>query len=242
MIGLAAITLLLMACLAAPAMAVETTTYRITFEDSVQYLQPNEAGTLQVHISPDRPGGNYNWNATVSSGAVLPTSGSNSSADTIALTVTAGASTGDLVVTFNLSNGTVEGTAKHTIKVIDPVVISAQVKNVGNVTMNDVPVQFKADGAVLNSTTFNIPANSTKTLTYNWTAGALSNGQHTVEIALDSDNKYVSFLDGSTTFSSTFQVGESWFGWANIILGLMVGLLLVILFFTYMNRGKKRKK
>jgi hypothetical protein len=108
--------------------------------------------------------------------------------------------------------------------------------------MNDVPVQFKADGEVLNSTTFNIPANSTKTLTYNWTAGALSNGQHTVEIALDSDNKYVSFLDGSTTFSSTFQVGESWFGWANIILGLMVGLLLVILFFTYMNRGKKRKK
>jgi subtilase family serine protease len=242
MIVLAAVSLLLMSCFAAPAMAAETTTYRVTFEDSVQYLQPNEAGTVQVQVSPDRPGGNYDWNATVSSGAVLPTSGTNVSADNITLKVAAGTATGDLVVTFNISNGTVDGTAKHTIKVIDPVVITAQVQNVGNVTMNNVPVQFKADGAVVNSTFFTIPANSTKTLTYNWTAGGLSNGQHTVEIVLDPDNKFVNFLDGTTTFSSTFQVGESWFGWANIILGILVGLLLVILFFTYMGRGKKRKK
>jgi hypothetical protein len=195
-----------------------------------------------VHVSPDRPGGNYNWNATVSSGAVVPTSGNNVSADNITLEVTAGTATGDLVITFNLGNGTVNGTAKHTIKVIDPVVITAQVKNVGNVTMINVPVQFKADGTVLNSTTFSIPANSTKTLTYNWTAGGLSNGQHTVEIVLDPNNQFVKFLDGTTTFSSTFQVGESWFGWANIILGILVGLLLLVLFLTYMNRGKKRKK
>jgi hypothetical protein len=241
MIMLAAASLLAIVCLAPLAGAAVTDHYQVTFDGSVQYLQPGESGTVLVQISPDRPDGDYSWNATVSAGAVLPTAG-NGSADNLTLKVTAGASTGDQVLTFTISNGTVNNTEKYTIKVIAPVVITAKVQNTGNVTLVNVPVQFKADGAVLNSTTFTIPANSTKTLTYNWTAGSLSNGQHTVQVVLDPDNKYVRFLDGTTTYSSTFQVGDTWYGWANILLGVLAAVLVAILLITYMGRGKKRKK
>ncbi|MBI0583827.1 MAG: hypothetical protein ISF22_06315 [Methanomassiliicoccus sp.] len=242
MIGVAAaISLLLMTCLAAPAMAVETDNYQVNFDGSVQYLAPKEVGTVVVHVATDRPGGNYTWNASVSSGTVMPNKGTGD-AESFNLTVTAGTTTGDLVLTIGLTNGTVSDTAKYTIHVVEPVVITAQVKNSGSVTLTNVPVQFKADGAVLNTTTVTIPANSTKTLTYNWTAGGLSNGQHTVEIVLDPNNQFVRFLDGSTTFSSTFQVGGTIFGWLNIVLGLIVVLLLVLIFLSYMGRGKKRKK
>lgn len=238
----AAVSLLLMACLAAPAAtAAETSSYNVNFDGSVQYLQPKEAGTVTVNVAADRPAGNYTWNASVSAGTVTPTKGTTG-AESFALTVTAGTTTGDLVLTVGLTNGSVSQTEKYTIKVVNPVVITADVKNSGNVTLSNIPVQFKADGAVINTTTFTIPANSTKTLTYNWTAGGLSDGDHTVEIVLDPNSEFVTFLDGSTTFSSTFHKGGTIYGTLNIFLAGMVVLLLVVIFLSYMNRGKKRKK
>lgn len=243
MIAIAAVaSLLLMACFAAPvATAQETNSYSVNFDGSVQYLQPKEAGTVTVHVSPDRPTGNYTWNASVSAGTVTPTKGTTD-AESFTLKVTAGSTTGDLVLTIGLTNGTVSQTEKYTIKVINPVVITADVKNTGNVTLTNVPMQFKADGVVINTTTFTIPANSTKKLTYNWTAGGLSDGDHTVEIVLDPDNEFVTFLDGSKTFSTTFHKGGTIYGTLNILLGVMVVLLIVVVLLTYANRGKKKRK
>ncbi len=238
----AAVSLLLMACLAAPvATAQETSSYSVNFDGSVQYLQPNEAGTVTVNVAADRPAGNYTWNASVSAGTVTPTKGTTD-AESFALTVTAGTTTGDLVLTIGLTNGSVSQTEKYTIKVISPVVITADVRNTGNVTLSNIPVQFKADGAVINTTTFTIPANSTKTLTYNWTAGGLSDGDHTVEIVLDPDNEFVTFLDGSKTFTSTFHKGGTIFGTLNILLAGFVVLLAVVIILTYLNRGRKKRK
>lgn len=238
----AAISLLLMATLAAPAaMAAETNSYSVNFDGSVQYLQPKETGTVTVHVSTDRPAGNYTWNASVSSGTVTPTKGTTG-AENLTLTVTAGTTTGDLVLTVGLTNGVVNQTEKYTIHVVKPVVITADVRNTGNVTLTNVPVQFKADGAVLNTTTFTIPANSTKTLTYNWTAGGLSDGDHTVQIVLDPNSEFVTFLDGTTTFSATFHKGGTIFGTLDLLLVVIVILLLVVVFLTYSNRGRKKKK
>ncbi len=239
----AAAALLLMSCLAAApaAMAAETNSYSVSFEGSAQYLQPSEAGTVIVHVSAERPAGNYTWNATVSSGTVTPNKGTTD-AENVTLQVTAGTTTGDLVLTIGLTNGTVSQTEKYTIHVVKPVVITADVKNSGNATLTNVPVQFKADGVVINSTTFTIPANSTKTLTYNWTAGGLGDGDHTVQIVLDPDNQYVRFLDGSTTYSATFHKGGTIYGVLNIVLFITMVLLAVICLITYSNRGKKKKK
>lgn len=242
MIPAAAVSLLLMACLAAPsAMAAETDRYSVSFDGSVQYLQPSGTGDVIVHVSTDRPAGNYTWNASVSSGTVAPTKGTTD-AENFTVKVTAGTVLGDLVLSIGLTNGTVNQTEKYTIKVVKPVVISAEVRNSGNVTLTNVPVQFKADGAVINTTAFTIPANSTKTLTYNWTAGGLKDGEHTVEIVLDPNSEFVRFLDGSTTFTATFHKGGTIYGTLNIVLAIMVVLLLVVVFLTYTNRGKKKRK
>lgn len=234
---------LLMCCLSAvpAAMAAETDSYDVSFDGSVQYLQLNETGTVTVHVSEDRPGGNYTWNASVSSGTVTPTKGTTD-AENIVLNVTAGSATGDLVLTLGLTNGTVNQTEKYTIHVVSPVVITVDVRNSGNVTMTNVPVQFKVDGAVINTTTFTISANSTSTLTYNWTAGGLSDGDHRIEVVLDPENEYVSFLDGSTTFSATFHKGGTIYGTLNIVLFIAVVVLAVLVLITYTNRGKKKKK
>ncbi len=230
-----------MSCLALPASAAEANSYPVNFDGSNQYLIPGQVGKVIVNVGTDRPSGNYTWTAAISNGTVSPASGQGDG-ENFTLAVTAPSSTGDLTLTVSLSNGTVNNAAKYTIHVVDPVVITAQVKNSGNVTMQNVPVQFKVDGVIVNETTFTIAANSTQTLTYNWTTSGLSNGEHTVGIALDSSNQFVRFIDGSTTYSTTFYVGDAGWGFANIMLTIVFALLLLILFFTYMGRGRKKKR
>jgi hypothetical protein len=197
-------------------------------------------GLVHVNVGTDRPGGNYTWTAKADVGTVSPSTGQGSG-DNFTLKVTAPSTTGDMTISVTLSNGTKSTPASFTVHVVDPVVITAQVMNSGNVTLENVPVQFWADGQVLNQTTFTIAANSTKTLTYNWTSSGLSNGEHTVGIVLD-PNGQVKFIDGTTEFSSKFYVGDAGWGFANILLTIVFCLLLLILFFTYMGRGKKKKR
>ncbi len=196
---------------------------------------------VTVNVAVDRPSGDYTWNASVSAGSITPTSGKGS-ADSFNITVTAPTTTQDIVLSVTLTNGTVNHTSTRTLHVITATVITATVKNSGLLAMNDVTARFLADGVEVNTTTFDIAANSTTTLTYNWTAHGLSNGQHTVQVVLDPNNEYVRFLDGSSTYTSTFYVGESIYGALNIVLAILVALLIFIVFITYMNRGKKGKK
>lgn len=239
-IAAAVFSLLLMSCLAVPSMAEGADDYQVSF-DGVQYLIPSEEGMVTVHISPDRPSGNYSWNASISEGEISPRQGTGE-ADTFNITVTAPTSTGDKVLSVTLTNGTVNHTAMYTLHVIEPTVISATVKNSGNLALESVKVRFLADGEVVNTTTFDIPANTTKSLTYNWTAHGLSNGEHTVQVVLDPDNEYVRFLDGTTTHTSKFYVGDSGWGIMNVVLAVSLALMMFIVFITYTNRGKKGKK
>lgn len=236
----AAISLLLTSCLALPAMADEASDYSVSFTGA-DYLIPSESGVVVVNIATDRPSGEYSWNASISSGQITPNKGSGS-ANSFNITVTAPTTTGNPVLSLTLTNGTVNHTSTYTLHVIEPTVISATVKNSGNLAMQDVKVRFLADGAVLNETTFDIAANTTSTVSYNWTAHGLSAGEHTVQVMLDPDNEYVRFLDGSSTYTSKFYVGESIWGTMNVILAILVALLIFIVFLTYMNRGKKGKK
>ncbi len=241
MIAIAAvISLLLTSCLALPAMAEEANDYTVSFSGA-EYLIPSEEGVVVVNIATDRPSGDYSWNASISSGTITPKTGTGS-ADSLNITVTAPTTIGDAVLSVTLTNGTVNHTSTYTLHVIEATVISASVKNSGYLAMKDVKVRFLADGAVLNETTFDIAANATSTLSYNWTVHGLSAGEHTVQVMLDPDNEYVRFLDGSSTYTSKFFVGESIWGTMNIILAILVALLIFIVFLTYMNRGKKGKK
>lgn len=225
-----------------PAAAQENE-YMISFSGP-QYLVPGETGTLTVNVQ-NGPEGNVSYNASVSgNGKVTPQSGQTGT-DSFTLQVTAPTVTGDFVVTVGVSSVGVQPqvnqTAKYTIKVIPPVIISAVVHNSANVTAQSVPVEFYGDGALLNSTTVSIPANGSKTVTYNWTAPNLAQGQHTVGIKLDPNSQYLHFGDGSREFTRSFYIGDSGWGLANVLLGVVFGLLLLVVFFSYMNRGKKKK-
>jgi len=242
---MAAVSLLMVSCFAFPAIAAaEDSSYEISFDaSSVSYLGTGEKGTVVVNIGADRPAGNYTYTATMSNGTVSPST-STGSWDTFSLAVTAPSSTGDITLTVKVTSvsSTVNDTETYTIHVIKPVAISAVVKNSGNVTMENVPVRFYVDDVVVNSTTFTVAANSTKTIYYNWTAVGLSNGEHSVKIEIDANNEFVSFIDGTKVFTSKFYVGDSGWGIANILLAIVFVLLLVIVFFSYMGKGKKRKR
>jgi hypothetical protein len=239
------VSLLLMTCLvlAAPA-AASADNFDIKFDQkSVQYMAPEGKGNIIVHAGEDRPSANYTWAASASTGTLTPITGS-SSAENFTLAYTAASTTGDVTLTVTLSNAnkTINSTARYTIHVVKPVTLKAEVKNNGNVSLTNVPVWFKVDSKVVNYTTFSIGANATKTLYYNWTSAALSQGTHTVEIDIDPNSTFVTFADGSRVFTSTFYVEQSPWGLVNILLTVSVVVLLLILVFTYMNKGKKKKR
>ena len=76
----------------------------------------------------------------------------------------------------------------------------------------------------------------------NWSAGGLSGGQHTLKVVVDPEQQFVRFADGSNVFESTFYVGDGGWGLANILLAIVLVIFMVVVFLTYMNRGKKKKR
>lgn len=234
--------LLLAAFLAQPAAAADPA-YKVNFDGSVQYLSTGETGKVLVKIGPGSPGGEYNYTVAADKGSVTPTKGT-SSADNLTITVSAPATTGSMVVTVTLSNGQDSTTSKYTVKVVEPVVISATVKNSAQVSHKGVPVQFFVDNEMVNQTTFDIDANSTKDLTYRWTTPGLDKGEHSLKVIIDPEKQYqfLSFADDSREYTSKFYVGDGGWGILNTVLALTMVLLLFILFLTYAGRNRKRKR
>jgi hypothetical protein len=245
MIPIAAVLgLLLLSSFAATVSAADNNQYLISFTGD-QYLGTGETGRYTVQVTAG-PGGNYSYSVKVNGGAKVVPANGQSSTENFTVSVTAPTTPQDVVMEVNISSigatPSVNTTAKYTIHVIKPVKISAVVQNTANVTANNVPIEFWADGKLVNSTTFNVGANSNKTVTYNWTAPNLAAGQHTLQVKLDPNSQYVTFSDGSTTFTSYFYIGDGGWGLINILLIIIFALLLVIVFLTYMGRNKKRKK
>lgn len=229
----------------APAAAQDGTDFLIEISGP-QTLIPEETAKYVVNVDGG-PSGDIKYEVTASSGGSVSPSSGKTSANNFTVTVTAPVDTGKFIVTFIISSedGLVKKTAQQTIEVIPPVVISAEVFNSGNVAAKDVPVEFYADGKLLNTTAVTIPANSTYTLRYNWSVENLSPGKHTVKIVIDPDDQFSQFLhfaNNTKEFESAFYVGDGGWGITNIILGVVVALLAILVTYTYVSRGKKKKK
>jgi len=212
--------------------------------DGPETLIPGEKAVYTVNVAGGPGSGAIKYNATAGNGgAVTPKSGSTT-ANSFNFTVTAPSKVGEFTVTFGVSNenGSIANTAQHTIRVVEPVVISAKLTNSANVEATGVPVQIYVDGNLVGNITVTIPASSTRTVTYNWSVAGLSAGQHAVKMVVDPDNQFVRFADGGTVFEDSFYVGDAGWGLANILLTVIFALLLLVVFFTYMSRGRKKKK
>jgi hypothetical protein len=128
------------------------------------------------------------------------------------------------------------------IKVVKPIVISANVVNQGNATLTGVPVTFFVDDVQLYNTTITLNSNATKTVVYNWTSQAISDGEHSVRVELDPNSQFVRFSSGGTIFTQTIWVGASdTSGNDAILIGLFV-LLLFVTYLVYKRPAKRRKK
>jgi hypothetical protein len=195
-------------------------------------------------------GGNYSFQFTLkgsskTDGQVLPDSGTSKTGKfTVNVTASSFAEDITLSVKVNSYNATSSTniTKSIVIKVVKPVVITAEVVNQGNATLSGVHVTFYFDDVKLYNTTIILTSKATKSVVYNWTSQTISNGEHTVRVELDPNSQFVRFASGGTIFTQTVWVGPSDYSSSDgVLIGLFV-LLLLVTYFVYKRPAKRRKK
>jgi len=131
--------------------------------------------------------------------------------------------------------------AEFEIKVVDPIVITAQVFNKGVVDAVNATARIYADGLLLDTQVINVTAGSSKTITHNWTFSSIRNGKHVITVTIDDPSGLVEFNDGNNEFTITIYVGVQGNPAGAV---LTVGLMIVIVIFvlTYMQKPMKRGK
>jgi len=194
---------------------------------SIQLDRPSFAGksqsvacTLTLTGGPaEDGGGNYSYKAEIiadntTGSSVNPSTASSASGvfklnvtmpgyapQTIKVKVNATSKGGSPVVAKSLEQ-------EFEIKVVDPIVITATVYNIGDVDVRNVTTRFYADGTYLASRILNVTAGATATVSYNWTFESIRSGKHVVTIVVDDPNSMVEFSDGNNVYSLTIYVGD----------------------------------
>jgi len=131
--------------------------------------------------------------------------------------------------------------AEFQIKVVDPIVITAQVFNKGAVDAVNATVLIYADGLLLDSQVVNVTAGSSRTIMYNWTFSSIRSGKHVVTVKVDDPSGLVEFNEGNNEYAITIYVGEQ----GNPAGGILTVILIIVIFFfvlTYMQKPMRRGK
>lgn len=127
------------------------------------------------------------------------------------------------------------------IKVVDPIVIRAEIFNNGPVDALNVTAKFFADGALLHTQTFGLPANSSTALIYNWTFLKIKEGKHVITVSIDDSGSVVEFSNGNNVFSRTIYVEQT----SNPIGGVLTIAVIILSVFVglmYLQKPMRRKK
>lgn len=204
----------------------------------------------------NQTGGNYSWSATLggdmgSKALLRPSVGGPSKTGVFFFNITAPSTSGKFnveiaVKSFNITTNVTEK-LKVNFKAVDPIVLTATVKNSGNVTVNGVPVYFylnddSNDPEEIYNTTVTVAALGQKSITYNWTTYDLSKGEHEIKVMVDPDSDLVTLNDGSKESSMTIYYKVSGFGPINAWLWVFVVLLIVLVYIVYRRPAKRKKK
>jgi hypothetical protein len=224
---------------------------------------PTTVGVSEVKIykvtiygGPAESGnGTYSYKATMSGSntvqaKLVPGSGGPARNGTFNLTFTAPSvpSNIQIQVTATSSNLTANLTMTQSIgiNVVSPVVLSANIKNVGNVSILGVPVYFYLDHGqfgndTIYNTTVNINSGATVNVLYNWTQPTLVQGANTIRMVIDPDSQFVTFQEGGTVKTVTVYYGDSPYGTTNSLLWILVIILIVLAFLVWRRPAKKKK-
>jgi len=198
----------------------------------------------------DEPGGNFSFTAKLigpspAEAKVIPTNG-KSSTGLFRVNVTAPPTARDMILRINVTSVSANGTLVEKvtkdfpIKVLVPVVITATVRNDGNMSVKNIPFAIYADGLKIYETTINLDPKTSKTIIFNWTDPYLKPGEHVITVMIDPGNTLVKLDTGGTSFTTTIFVGKTDYGFVN---ALLIGILLLSVFSIYLvyRRPKRRR-
>jgi uncharacterized membrane protein len=228
---------------------------------NIEFQRPAFAGKSQVVECTVRlsggpagdDGGNYTYRVELSAdnatGAVATPNTASDPSGFFTFNITMpGEAAQTLTVTVNAtSKSNITLTSKSTelnykIKIVDPIVITAQVYNRGSVDAQNITAKFLADGELLGTKVFDVAAGESVELSYNWTFLKIDEGKHIVSVMIDDSNSVVEFSDGNNVLSKTIYVG----GQGNPAGAVLTIAVIVAAFFvvmTYFQKpGRKPKK
>ncbi len=228
---------------------------------NIEFQRPAFAGKSQVVECIIRlsggpagdEGGNYTYrvelSAENSTGALASPNTASDPSGVFVVNITMPGEPGQtLTVTVNATSKSTATSASTSaelnfkIKVVDPIVITAQVFNMGIVDAKNVTARFYADGEFLGTKIFNLSAGQSTELVYNWTFMDIDEGKHVVMVVIDDANSIVEFSDGNNVLSQTIYVG----GQGNPAGAILTIAVIVAAFFvitTYLQKpGRKPKK
>ena len=130
---------------------------------------------------------------------------------------------------------------EFSMKVVDPVVILATVFNNGPVDARNVTARFYADSELLETRIFNVSADSSKQIEYNWTFLDIKKGKHVITVTVDDPNNIVEFSDGNNVFSTTVYVGKQG-NPVGAVLTIGIIIMSVLVALMYLSKPQTRKK
>ncbi len=212
--------------------------------------------TLMMVGGPAEAGaGNYSYKATLTgdgdtSGSAVTQTGGPSTSGTFHLNLTAPDQAQKLTLTIICSSAggsqAVKSTLTFQVRAVDPVVISANIMNTGEVAAVNVPISLQVyqDGGwqEFYSTSIDLAAGESVKFQYNWTALDLSPGEHKVRLVLDPNDEIVTFEGGSSVYETTIYYKMPGYDWVNTLMWVLIAALGVTIFFIWRRPAKGKKK
>ncbi|HUT28131.1 MAG TPA: CARDB domain-containing protein [Methanomassiliicoccales archaeon] len=199
--------------------------------------------------------GNYSWKAELNgentyNSFLLPNSGGPITSGVVSINLTAPEVPQTLTITINCTSAntveTVTTSIEYKVLVVEPVVLSATIRNTGNVSVTDVPLvlQIYQDGGWVQfyNTSLSLEAGGSYAFLYNWTALDLKSGEHKVRMLLDPNNQIVTFEGGSAVYETTIYYKMSGYGGVNSLLWVLVILLGFVTFMVWRRPNPKTKR
>lgn len=197
-------------------------------------------------------GGNYSFTAKligppVGQAKVVPTNG-KSATGIFRVNVTAPPNPQNMILRVNVTSASPDGVSVETvtkefvIEVLTPVIISATVRNEGNMTVKDIPFAIYADGSRIYETTISLDPKASKTIMYNWTDPNLQPGVHVITVVIDPGNELVNLETGGTSYTTTIYIGKSDYTIANITLAAAFIISLIAIYIVYRRPKRRRMK
>ena len=256
------LAMLMVACFITPAMAILPSTRNASASSGIEVAleHPEFAGinatvpcVMTITGGPAESGGNYSYGATIigtnTTGASIdPPNGPSQTSGVFKFNVTMPVAAHQTIkIRINATSQSHTNTESDTLQkdfeiaVVVPVVIEATAMNSGPVPVTNVTAKFFADGTLLHTATYNISANGTQKLSYNWTFLKIKSGKHIVTVTVDDPNNIVEFSDGNNIVSREIWVGKQ----SNVVGALLSGgvvVLAVLVFLMWLQKPQRKGK